>query len=396
MLGIQAKPAVTGRFILDHFGCIANLADGRPVAKPADAAGAKTLEWLVARAEAAAKQSDLIERYADRFERFAGELQKRAGNGVFAGPLCVGEPGFPEQLADIPAAPPVIFAAGKRPEFANRNVAVVGTRNPSRYALKACEDICRRIAEAGVTIVSGMALGIDRCAHEAALRTGGHTLAVLGNGFDICSPSSNADIYYGIIEKGAILSDYAPGHEAEKHNFAQRNRIISGLATLTLVVAAGERSGALITAGYASGQGRSVMALCGDIDREDMHGCHELIRSGEAKLATNVADILKEAGFYDGEEEAQKRRTRSAAARKSASAAAAAPKLTPDELAVYQAVARLEKDRAGDLPDVDEIMAATAADGRALEPGRAMAVLAELELKGLLNSFFGKRYETIT
>lgn len=178
-------------------------------------------------------------------------------------------------------------------------LAVVGTRRPTSYGLEACEALVQEIAGIGVTIISGLATGIDARAHAAALDAGGYTIAVLGSGVDQNSifPPENRGLARRIEESGStVISEYTPGTPALKEHFPQRNRIISGLAQGTLVIEARERSGALITARFALEQNRDVFALPGSIFSPHAAGPHKLIQEG-AKLVASAADILEELGI---------------------------------------------------------------------------------------------------
>jgi len=169
----------------------------------------------------------------------------------------------------------------------------VGSRSASDYGRRAAGDICREIALAGLTVVSGMARGIDSIAHAAALAAKGRTIAVLGCGVDIVYPPENKKLYERIADNGAVLSEYGMGAKPSAYNFPARNRIISGLSLGVVVVEAGMKSGSLITARVALEQGREVFAVPGSIYSFKTKGPHSLIRSG-AKLVEGAADIFEE------------------------------------------------------------------------------------------------------
>ena len=201
---------------------------------------------------------------------------------------------YPERLRNISDPPAVLYVKGRLPAFdLYPAIAVVGTRNPSAYGLYAAKSISAELADAGVIIVSGMALGCDSAAHSGALHAGRSTVAVLGCGPDICYPAESRLIYSDIPVHGAIVSEYPPGTPPTRHSFPRRNRIISGLSNGVLVAEAPEKSGALITADLALNQGRDIYAVPGNIDSPGSSGGNTLIKHG-AKLVTGAADILED------------------------------------------------------------------------------------------------------
>jgi DNA processing protein len=202
-------------------------------------------------------------------------------------------PEFPARLKHIPHPPPLLFVKGTiRPED-ELAVALVGTRGASYYGLKTCRHLAGGLAARGVTIVSGLARGIDAAAHRAALENSGRTLAVLGCGLDVVYPPENRELYEKIPETGALITEYPLGTPPEAKNFPVRNRIISGLALALVVVEAGVRSGTSITVQYALDQGREVLAVPGPVDSPTSIGPHRLIQQG-AKLVQDVEDVLEE------------------------------------------------------------------------------------------------------
>ncbi|MGQ9778455.1 MAG: DNA-processing protein DprA [Bacillota bacterium] len=203
-------------------------------------------------------------------------------------------PGYPRLLAKIPAPPPVLFVRGEiRPED-EVAVAVVGTRTPTPSGRLTAERLAGELAAQGVTVVSGMARGIDTAAHRGALAAGGRTIAVLGSGIDVVYPPENLRLYEEIAaEGGAVISEFALGTEPLPMNFPARNRVISGLALGVVVIEAASDSGSLITAGHAAEQGREVFAVPGPVELELSRGPNRLIKQG-AKLVEGVRDILEE------------------------------------------------------------------------------------------------------
>ncbi len=207
--------------------------------------------------------------------------------------LTIWDEEYPALLKRIPDPPVVLFYRGTiRPEH-GQAIAVVGTRTPSNYGKVVTSEIVRQLVSHGFTIVSGMARGVDAIAHHTAIQAGGETLAVLGNGVDRCYPADNRSLYESIPKHGALLSEFFLGTGPDAANFPRRNRIISGMALGTLVVEAGERSGALITAYYALNHNREVFAIPGNITSPRSRGTNRLIQQG-AKLVRHVEDILEE------------------------------------------------------------------------------------------------------
>lgn len=197
---------------------------------------------------------------------------------------------FGELLQETYTPPLLLFRKGI-PRLASKCISVIGTRRCSPYGRRIAREISIKLAECGYTIVSGLAYGIDAAAHEGALEIGGHTVAVLGSGLLQIYPRQHQNLADRISEKGALLSEFAPNVGPNKTHFPQRNRIISGLSSATIVVQAAERSGALITANLALEQGREVFAIPGPVNDYRSRGCHQLIRDG-AYLAESAEDIL--------------------------------------------------------------------------------------------------------
>jgi DNA processing protein len=202
------------------------------------------------------------------------------------------DPAYPQPLLTINDPPPVLYVRGElRPEDV-WSVAVVGTRTASVYGREAARVLATDLARAGVTIVSGLARGIDAQAHRAALEAGGRTIAVLGSGVDIIYPWEHRKLADEVAARGALVTEYALGTKPEASNFPPRNRIISGLSCGVIVVEAGERSGALITADFAAEQGRDVFAVPGGIFQRGSKGTNRLIRDG-AQPVLSADDVLE-------------------------------------------------------------------------------------------------------
>lgn len=200
---------------------------------------------------------------------------------------------YPENLRQVPLSPPLIFAQGELVEEDRLAVALVGTRQASAYGREVARGLARELAHNGVTVVSGLALGIDATAHEAALEAGGRTIAVLGSGVDQIYPAKNRKMALAMIQQGGLISEYPLGTRPEANNFPPRNRIISGLSLAIVVVEAGQRSGALITAKFAAEQGRDVFAVPGSILQPSSAGCNALIQEGALPLLS-INDLLEQ------------------------------------------------------------------------------------------------------
>ena len=201
---------------------------------------------------------------------------------------------YPAQLKEIYDLPPLIYVKGNLTPDDERSVAVVGTRIPSHYGRQVAEQLVYDIASAGVNIVSGLARGVDGIAHRIALDAGQRTIAVLGSGVDIIYPREHTSLSERIAENGALISELTLGTRPDARNFPRRNRIMSGMTLGTLVIEAGARSGALITARQALEENREVFAVPGSIFSPNSEGTNRLIRESAAKLVTACEDVLEE------------------------------------------------------------------------------------------------------
>lgn len=206
-----------------------------------------------------------------------------------------GDSRYPLNLSEIHCPPPLLYTKGSS-DFSNNAVALVGSRKCTHYGREIAINLAGELAMLGITVVSGMALGIDSCAHKGALEGGGFTVAVLGCGLDTCYPPRNYSLMEEIIAKGAVVSEFPLGVTPIPANFPRRNRIISGMTLGTVVIEAMEKSGALITANFALEQGREVFAIPGNINSPFSKGCNRLIRQG-AVLVEKIDDILVELGI---------------------------------------------------------------------------------------------------
>ena len=207
---------------------------------------------------------------------------------------------YPSLLRDTPSPPAALWVDGDPDVLWQPQVAVIGSRNPTAGGRDNARDFAGELSRRGLAVTSGMASGIDSVAHRAALDAGGCTIAVAGTGLDIVYPESGRPLAERIRGQGALVSEFPPGTPARRHHFPSRNRIISGLSLGVLVIEAGLRSGTLITARLAAGQGREVFALPGSIHNPMAKGCHRLIRDG-ARLVENADDVLQELASLAGE-----------------------------------------------------------------------------------------------
>jgi DNA processing protein len=269
------------------------------------------------------------------------------------------DPDYPTNLRQVADPPPVLFVRGRLLSEDERAVAVVGTRRATPYGRSVAERLARDLAHAGVTVVSGLAKGVDTVAHSAALQVHGRTVAVLGNGLDQVYPPENTGLARQIVETdaGALVSEFAPGIPPDAVNFPRRNRIISGLSLCTVIVEAGEKSGALITADFALEQGRDVLAVPGSIFNPNSAGTNQLLKQG-ATPVTSIEDILALISSQPSPFDA-------------GPVARPVLDLGPDEVAVREALD-------GEPRHVDEL-----ARRVGIDPGTLSGTLALLELKGL-------------
>jgi len=213
------------------------------------------------------------------------------------GALRTVDPAYPRLLQEIPLPPPVLYVRGSLASQDEWALGIVGTRRASVYGRQMTEKLAGELARQSITIVSGLARGIDTAAHHAALAAGGRTLAVLGCGPDLVYPPENVKLAARIVEQGAILTEFPPGTQPEAGNFPARNRLISGLSLGVLVTEAPETSGALITTRFAAEQGRDIFAVPGNVTSRASVGANRLIQDG-AKMVLEVGDILSELNLH--------------------------------------------------------------------------------------------------
>lgn len=243
------------------------------------------LKACLARSRVAGYQADSLERLLDRHLRW---LEQPAHHFIARG-----SPRYPPLLAELPDAPLGLFVCGDPDVLSLPQLAIVGSRNPTKAGAENAHEFASHLARAGLTVTSGLAIGVDAAAHRGALHADSLTVAVCGTGLDIDYPRANAGLAKQIASAGALLSEFPLGTPASRSNFPRRNRIISGLSLGTLVVEAAVQSGSLITARLAAEQGREVFAIPGSIHNALARGCHRLLRDG-AKLVETADDIFAE------------------------------------------------------------------------------------------------------
>ncbi len=220
----------------------------------------------------------------------------------------VDSPEYPDLLRELSCPPPILYYRGELKTDGRPSIAIVGSRRSTFYGKEVAHRLAGDLAGAGVSVVSGMALGIDTAAHRGCLENSGYTVAVLGCGLDNCYPPANADLMNQISSTGAVVSEFPLGTKPLPGHFPQRNRIISGMTLGTVVVEATAKSGSLITADLALEQNREVFAVPGNVGSPYSRGCHQLIKEG-AHLVESAADILNEIMFDQAPEEREEQLT---------------------------------------------------------------------------------------
>jgi len=282
--------------------------------------------------------------------------------------LTIDDPQYPFLLKSIYDPPPVIYYKGTFLDDQSMPLAVVGTRKASSYGRMVAEKLCAALSEMGVCIVSGMARGIDTIAHKAALQLGNPTIAVFGCGLEYTYPPESGSLRRQIEERGAVISEFPMSTKPDRNNFPARNRVISGLSHGTLVVEAGEKSGALITAQFALEQGREVFAVPGNIFSSESRGTHALIKMG-AKLTDSPKAVVEE--LSDSVLELLKERKK---------AALESIPLNPKEEHLMSLMSVQEQ-------HIDRVI-----ENSYLSPAEVSATLVTLELKGMIRQTDGKMF----
>jgi DNA processing protein len=276
--------------------------------------------------------------------------------------LTINDPAYPVLLKEI-YDPPFLFYYKGKINFNDISISIVGTRNPSLYGLKMAEKFAFELASYNFTIVSGLARGIDTSAHAGALRANGKTIGVMGSGFKNFYPPENKKLEKDIIKNGAIITEFPSYTLPEKYNFPKRNRIISGLSKGLIVIEAGPRSGALITANFALEQGRDVFALPGRVDTLYSKGTNRLLKDG-AILIEDVKDVLEAMNIEVKNKEKIENKTIS---------------VTGEEKKILDAIEQVS--------NLEELLIKTK-----IEPNKLLYILTELQIKGLIEELPGKLY----
>lgn len=270
---------------------------------------------------------------------------------------------YPARLRDIPDPPKQLYCTGNTDLLSERSIGVVGARKNTVYGKNVALMIGRRLAESGLAVTSGLALGIDGYSHEGALEADGRVIGVLGSGIDHMTPQRNRSLMMrGLDNGGLVVSEYPPEEEGFKGNFPARNRIISGLSEVLVVVEAGLDSGSLITAKHASEQGRTVYAVPGNINSQTSIGCNLLIRDGAVPLII-IDDLIRDIGATP------------------AKTAAVNRDLDSDEQKIFEVVREMSG------ATMEEIIR-----GTGFSPGLANSLVTVMEIKGIVESYAGRIY----
>ncbi len=346
---------LTYRALIEQFGSPAKVLQASESAlRQVDGVGPK----LAARLAAARKETDP-----------EVELALCGQHGVT--PIPSDDPGYPAKLLEIPDPPPLLYARGTLEPVDQIAIALVGSRKCTAYGQRTAERLAQSLARVGLTVVSGLARGIDAAAHRGAMKAGGRTLAVLANGLSAIYPPEHEDLAAEVSASGAVLSEMPMRQQPLAGLFPQRNRIISGLCLGVVIVEATPRSGSLLTATHAMEQNREVFAVPGPVDSLPSRGCHRLIRDG-ARIVESVDDILEELGPL---------------VRAVKPAGDAAPIRHPGELALSEQ----ERSLLGQLDDlpraIDDLIRQTR-----LTASQVMATLSVLEMRRLVRRMPGNQF----
>ena len=348
----QGMGAITAKNLIEFFGSAAEIF--------------KATSVDLARVQGVGKVK--AEAFADAFARVDPVAEEERARRCSAKIVTWDDSDYPSRLKDIYDPPLVLYVCGDLHSFSRTGVAIIGTRNATRYGCETAFRFGYQLASAGYSIVSGMARGIDTEGHRGAIEAHGITIGVLGGALDKFYPAENRKLAHRVIDEGgAIISEYPFGREPDRQTFPMRNRIVSGLSAGVLVVEAATASGTMITVDQALEQGRAVMAVPGRVDSPTSQGCHKLIRNG-ARLVTCADDVIDELGTFlpssrpaDGklhlETEARLQRPSNA------------PQLSEEENRIIAAIG-------GEERFVDELVASTG-----IKAGRLNGLLVALQIK---------------
>lgn len=303
-------------------------------------------------------KEDIIEKiYKSKDVDLKSEMEKL--NELNVNLVFIRDENYPEKLLNLPSPPIFLHYKGKF-ELYEKSIAIIGTRKMTVYGKNATEYFAKKLAENGVAVISGLALGVDVTAHNAVLKTGGKTIAVVGTGLDVVYPPQNSKIWEQIEQNGLLISEYILGTPGFKWNFPERNRIVAGLSNGVLITESYKRGGALITCDLALENGKEVFAVPGYIFYPSFEGCNKLIKDCRAKLVTEVNDILEEFSWTQ-EQEFEKM------------------KMSKLEELIYK--------RLGTEKTIDELILETK-----LKSSELLTIITEMEIKGIVRSMPGGRY----
>ena len=291
---------------------------------------------------------------------------------------------YPANLRGTPPAPALLYVMGDLEADDRFSVTIVGTRNTTGYGVAMCETVAGELADAGLTVISGLAAGIDAVAHQTALRREGRTVAVVGTGLARVYPPQHEDLAWRIRNQGALLSEYGMDTPPDRYNFPERNEVMAGLSLATIVVEAPTRSGALLTTRAAMEMGRSVYAVPGDVTRANSRGCNGLIREG-ATLIGSGAHVLED--MHDQLKDLMGQRRESGRPDRGASAAqpAVAVEMSFEETQVLDLVRR-------DAAHFDQLYERARGGGVEVDAAKLSTILLQLELKGCIRQAPGKMF----
>ena len=303
----------------------------------------------------------------NRWDTVRKELDSAEKNNVSL--VAFNDSRYPEGLKRINDAPPLLYVKGDLKETDKFAIAMVGSRSSTNYGMQVAERMSHKLASSGLTVVSGMARGIDAASHKGALKAGGRTIAVLGSGLDVPYPASNLGLMRAIQSSGAVISEFPFGTPPNKENFPKRNRVISALSFGVIVIEAALDSGSLITVGYALEQGKEVFAVPGNITSGSSRGTNDLIKKG-ARLIERAEEVIDEL----------RPQLKGALREDQLSSEKRLPAMTDDEKTLYNYLDAEPK-------HIDAIIR-----GIDITTGRALSLLLSLELKGVIRQSEGKHF----
>jgi len=353
LLKIPGIGIIQGRILLQHFSTGKAVFEAPPNAL-------RQVEGM------SRKRISALKSFKD-FSSSEKEALKLEQSNIFI--LPVNSNRFPVKLTHCYDCPPLLFYRGNADLNSNRMLGVVGTRTPSLYGKHVIETFFEGFGAASITIVSGLAYGIDTLAHRAALKFGLPTIGVLGHGLDQIYPSVNLALAREMFSNGGLITEFPFGTKPDRQNFPRRNRIVAGMCDALLIIESGEKGGSMITASLSQTYNRDVFACPGKITDEKSRGCNELIKTNRAMLVNSFEDILEAMNWKDQPS-------------KSGVQKSLFLNLTADEQKLYEVICQQEE------TDVDDINLKTG-----FNPGKSSQILLMLEMNGLINRISGNRYK---